>query len=268
MADGDSSTNENWSAVTTTKIDTDSREKLYFDPNFDKNSKSNNEIVDIVNDYAWTNIIINKSKNSITDINNNEESSIFSTKKTQTSSTMTVHIPFAICIERKQAVASNIMNLIGAMVALKDSFTTLKNDDVYKNKIDENIKKEGEGIISAVTSTVVSNLGKAGETTTEVALKIFSETINQNTNLNTDYLRPYKFLYGTIPTGKSFVFPVLNDMNLNATNSWVDEAKNNGQGLITGMLSKFGGPASVAAIGGSIRATYNEIDNFIQAIKR
>lgn len=128
------STSDNFITKSTAKS---TLEELNFDGSKAANKK---EIVDIVNDYTWTNILLNSSNNSISSIKENT-SSIFGTetkKKTTentTESTTTYRyttgnstIPFAICIERKQAVASNIMNLVGAMVALKDSFGIIKSD--------------------------------------------------------------------------------------------------------------------------------------------
>lgn len=78
------------------------------------NGSDDGNFVDIVNDYTWTNMVLGKS---------NVRSSTTETKFTSSSS-----VPFVVCVERKQTVASNIMNMIAGTMALSDSLASLNGD--------------------------------------------------------------------------------------------------------------------------------------------
>lgn len=82
------------------------------------NEADDGNFVDIVNDYTWTNMLLGKS-----DVRSSTISATTQTKITTSSS-----VPFAVCVERKQTVASNIMNMVAGMMALSDSLASLKGD--------------------------------------------------------------------------------------------------------------------------------------------
>ena len=82
------------------------------------NGSDDGNFVDIVNDYTWTNVVLGKS--------NVRSSTVSST--TETKFTSSSSVPFVVCVERKQTVASNIMNMIAGTMALSDSLASLKGD--------------------------------------------------------------------------------------------------------------------------------------------
>lgn len=131
--------------------------------------------------------------------------------------------------------------------------------------------KEGkEALDSAGSGTASLFLGTVGAATdgaralNDNIASMFSKVV-QGSNLDTDWLRPYKYLYATKPTKKIFVFPLLNDITLNATNSWTDKEDNIGQAAITSLLTKYagGGPGNLANI---ITANVNELSNIMRTV--
>lgn len=82
------------------------------------NGSDDGNFVDIVNDYTWTNMVLGKS--------NVHSSTVSSTTETKFISSSSV--PFVVCVERKQTVASNIMNMIAGTMALSDSLASLNSD--------------------------------------------------------------------------------------------------------------------------------------------
>lgn len=132
-----------------------------------------------------------------------------------------------------------------------------------------NLAQQGANVIADVGSGPASLfLGTVGAATDGARVlnysiaSMFSKVV-QGSNLDTDWLRPYKYLYATKPTKKIFVFPLLNDISLNATNSWTDKEDDIGQGAITSLLTKYvgGGPGNLAKI---ITANVNELSNIMR----
>lgn len=93
------------------------------------NNSDDGNFVDIVNDYTWTNMVLGKS--------NVRSSTVSSTTETKTKFTSSSSVPFVVCVERKQTVASNIMNMIAGTMALSDSLASL-NGDI--NELRENLR--------------------------------------------------------------------------------------------------------------------------------
>lgn len=91
------------------------------------NDSDDGNFVDIVNDYTWTNMVLGKS--------NVRSSTVSST--TETKFTSSSSVPFVVCVERKQTVASNIMNMIAGTMALSDSLASLSGDI---NELRENLR--------------------------------------------------------------------------------------------------------------------------------
>ena len=133
------------------------------------------------------------------------------------------------------------------------------NDLAEKGK--EALASAGSGGASLFLGTVGAATDGARALNDNIA-SMFSHVV-QGSNLDTDWLRPYKYLYATKPTKKIFVFPLLNDITLNATNSWTDKEDNIGQAAITSLLTKYvgGGPGNLAKI---ITANVNELSNIMR----
>lgn len=120
-----------------------------------------------------------------------------------------------------------------------------------------------------------TNLGKNGGSITdnlkEVASNLKDEMINvdkailEGNNLNTPYLYPYSYLYGTKTTGKYFVFPVINDSSFSTSNRWGDDSDNNGQGFLTKLITSNLGWLPTAAVAG--RTTFDEMSNLMDIFK-
>lgn len=122
------------------------------------------------------------------------------------------------------------------------------------------------------------NLGKNGGGSTKITdefkgvasdlkdkMTNVDKVISEGNNLNTPYLYPYSYLYGTKTTGKYFVFPVINDSSFSTSNRWGDDSDNNGQGFLTKLITSNLGWLPTAAVAG--RTTFDEMSNLIDIFK-
>lgn len=92
-----------------------------------------------------------------------------------------------------------------------------------------------------------------------------NDVISAGNHLNTPYLHPYSYLYGTKATGKYFIFPVINDSSFSASNRWGDDSDNNGQGFLTKLITSNLGWIPTLAVAG--KNTVNEMSNLIDIFK-
>lgn len=95
------------------------------------------EVIDIVNDYMWTDRELRHNEFKLESTKGNGASQSVpgsgvgdkDTEKTSAKLTQRLRIPFAICIERKQTIASNVMNLLNLFASGIDSVNLLFSDE-------------------------------------------------------------------------------------------------------------------------------------------
>lgn len=95
------------------------------------------EVIDIVNDYMWTDRELRHNEFKLESTKGNGASHLVpgndignkGTENTKAKLTQRLRIPFAICIERKQTIASNVMNLLNLFASGIDSVNLLFSNE-------------------------------------------------------------------------------------------------------------------------------------------
>lgn len=188
-------------------------------PFWASNPKDKGEHIDIISNYGWHAEKTVGGKNG----------------------SYTHGIPFVLCVERKQIVNSSIMNYVNLLFA---GGYGARSADLALNTVRAN----------AATQNVIGQLGTtAGKTAAQIAGTAFNtikgwvskankKLIDGDPELK-DFLQPYRYLYYTLPTGKNFVFPMLNDGQayLSLQGSWSSENQVAGilSNIFTGIFDSF-----------------------------
>lgn len=188
-------------------------------PFWASNPKDKGEHIDIISNYGWHAEKTVGGKNG----------------------TYTHGIPFILCIERKQIVNSSIMNYVNLLYA---GGYGARAADSALNTIRGN----------ALSQNVIGQLGTtAGKTAAQIAGTAFNtikgwvsegnkRLLDGDPDLK-DFLQPYRYLYYTLPTGKNFVFPMLNpgESYLSLQGTWNSENQVAGilSNIFTGIFDSF-----------------------------
>lgn len=162
-----------------------------------KNTQSN-EIVNILDDYAWT---------LDTPVSAGSTTSLFNGAKGSNAYATNIkrNTPFCYAVERRSAVNAGIANVINLILTGAEAASTVAS--AIQKLVDKggDIAAKFDGFIKDLTNGAAD----------------MSALIRKN-NLGDSFLFPYKFLYITEETGKKFVFPMLAQSSSfgNVTNTW------------------------------------------------
>lgn len=185
------------------------------------NAKSMEEIVDILNDYPWTRDVVVNSASSV-DLKN------------EVKVNLKTNVPFCYVIERKSAANAGIANICNLINYGTEVAGTVLN--LLKKKPDEKTKEE-DAESNSKLSTFISKIKEFYAKNIEDR---YGKLLNGN-NLNEDILKPYKYLYITEKTNKSYVFPLANSSSsfTSIANAWGNGAKIPGpiQKLVDGVYA-------------------------------
>lgn len=182
------------------------------------------EHVDLVSYYGWTGEPI---------------------VKPQKGATTNANVPFLLATERRQRVNSSIMNFVNLLYSAAHAARAADRSLSAARALNNG------------ASTAVSIATTAGMTASNIVGTAFNKAKqwvesaagHWNVGITTgdpdldNFLHPYKYLYLTEATGKSFVFPMLNqgESYLSLTGTWNSEPQYSGliSNFITGAVEDF-----------------------------
>jgi hypothetical protein len=157
-------------------------------------SSGQGNIVDIVNDYCW------RLDESVTGAATTQDTTL----------TRADNTPFCYIIERESAVNASIANIANMLTALVgqldkavDSGRNLASAvgiNMAEGSTGDKVADKIQGGVKGISS-MVQNL---------VAKFDFGKLLAASNLAHDRYFEPYKYLYITKPTGKMFVFPLVN----------------------------------------------------------
>lgn len=226
-------------------------------------SISQSEIIDIISEYTWNANSLSTVSSSDTSISFSHNIPMcYAIERQQTVNSNIANVINTLnaaitagaetartLANATDAAATNTKNLINNFNTTKDTVQTgevqtppLATPDVRLGQISGSSGPIGEQPAShdsgSVAETVadaatkgadyVANAAQWVATKTESLQRIYNDLLNKwdrkkESNLNSDFLSPYGFLYFTKATGKKFVFPLLSSTDLlSVTNSYTD----------------------------------------------
>lgn len=206
------------------------------------NSSDGKEIIDILSDYTWT---ANQLKTGNTSNN---------------SASYQLNIPYCYVVEMQQSVNSNIMNVINTWKSALDivTNTAVKITNFGEKGINKALgiaqegnenngqtppqQQNGDGQGETSPTPAPGNAAESNNNSSSVTSSIANGIISgiksirniyedllekwggvEDSNLRSDVLSPYKYLYLTHETGKKYIFPMLTPTTLlDVTSSWSD----------------------------------------------
>lgn len=143
-----------------------------------QNTKHDNELIDIVQDYGWT----------------SERGAVNS------------RTPNLIAVERKQKVNSSIMNYVNLFYS-----SAAAGKDINDSNLEKAIGDIPAGsVLAAAGKTVAGLISSGAKKVIEWAASAGIKGMIGDSSLN-GFLSPYKYLYLTEATNKTFHFPMMNN---------------------------------------------------------
>lgn len=183
----------------------------------------NSEHVDIITNYGWTGEPIVKPRNGG---NTNPA------------------VPFLLAKERRQRVNSSIMNYVNLIYSASNA-ASAADSSLAAARI---ANRGASAAVTLATTAGMTAANMVGAAFNKAKEWIITASSGKTTIMAGDpdlknFLHPYKYLYLTETTGKSFVFPMLNQGEgyLSLTGAWNSEPQNSGliSNFITGAVEDF-----------------------------
>lgn len=180
-----------------------------FTPNT-KQQSNPSQIIDITNNYSWTNDSIIKKGKANTDI------------------------PYCYAVEYRQQYSTSITNFVNSINAFKNSGLSFENanKNLFNNNSETIVDKLADGLSALSLGYVTKNeaekfVNKGVTGLTDIINNVTKEgVITNGIDNKSTYLSPYKLLYALAPTNKKYNFPMLSQsaMSFNLSNTFAQDS--------------------------------------------